>query len=256
MIGRYQRKRVLITVRTYPTPAWQGIEVSCTAGITEAGEWIRLFPVPYRFLSEDRRFSKYQWIDVSVTKASDARPESYHLDIDSIQVQSERLPPDGKWQQRKALVYPLREHCLCCLKAKRDEDGFPTLGFFKPREITKLELAPDAADWTPTELAKLRRIPLFQQAPRKELEKIPYRFKYHFRCDERSCSGHRLSCTDWEMGQSFRRWRQDYGRGWEAKFRQRFEDDMINKNDTHFFVGTVHMHPAEWIIVGLFYPRR
>ena len=62
-------KRILITVRTYPVPARKGIEVSCTGGITDDGKWIRLFPVPYRFLEEDRRFTKYQWISVSVTKA-------------------------------------------------------------------------------------------------------------------------------------------------------------------------------------------
>ena len=44
--------------------------------------------------------------------------------------------------------------------------------------------------------------------------------------------------------------------GWEAKFRQRFETEMIQKNDTHFFVGTIHQHPGSWIIVGLFYPPR
>jgi hypothetical protein len=31
---------------------------------------------------------------------------------------------------------------------------------------------------------------------------------------------------------------------------------MITKLDTHFYVGTVHKHPTEWIIVGLFYPPR
>jgi hypothetical protein len=31
---------------------------------------------------------------------------------------------------------------------------------------------------------------------------------------------------------------------------------MIKKNDTHFFVGTVHQHPGSWIIVGLFYPPK
>ena len=31
---------------------------------------------------------------------------------------------------------------------------------------------------------------------------------------------------------------------------------MIQKNDTHFFVGTVHQHPGSWIIVGLFYPPK
>jgi len=49
-------KKVLITVRTYPTPARKGVEVSCTAGITDDGKWIRLFPIPYRFLDWDKRF--------------------------------------------------------------------------------------------------------------------------------------------------------------------------------------------------------
>ncbi len=31
---------------------------------------------------------------------------------------------------------------------------------------------------------------------------------------------------------------------------------MIEKNDTHFYVGTLHHHPNIWIIVGLFYPRK
>jgi hypothetical protein len=31
---------------------------------------------------------------------------------------------------------------------------------------------------------------------------------------------------------------------------------MIEKFDTHFFVGTVHQHPQNWIIVGLFYPPK
>jgi hypothetical protein len=44
MADGYETKRVLVVVKTYPTPAWRGGEVVCTAGITEHGEWIRLFP--------------------------------------------------------------------------------------------------------------------------------------------------------------------------------------------------------------------
>lgn len=47
-----------------------------------------------------------------------------------------------------------------------------------------------------------------------------------------------------------------YGDGWEEKFRDRFEKEMIGKYDTHFYVGTVHQHPANWIIVGLYYPPK
>jgi len=71
------------------------------------------------------------------------------------------------------------------------------------------------------------------------------------------CNGHDMMCTDWEMGQAYRSWRREYGDDqWEAKFRQRFEMEMIEKNETHFFVGTVNQHPASWIIFGLFYPPR
>ena len=251
----YERKRILITVRTYPTPAQQGIEVSCTAGMTEEGEWIRLYPVPYRFLSEDKRFRKYQWIEASVTKASDYRRESYHVDIDSIEIVSDRLPTKSKWKERKELLAPLLSESLCSLEARRDKDKFPTLGFFKPQRITGFEMLPDDPTWSESELAKLRQVSFFQSAPAKELVKIPFRFKYRFTCDEAKCTGHDMSCIDWELGESYRRWRRDYGEAeWEEKFRERYESDMMHKYDTHFFVGTLRAHPHIWIIVGLFYP--
>jgi hypothetical protein len=65
-----------------------------------------------------------------------------------------------------------------------------------------------------------------------------------------------MICPDWEMGQAYRSWRMEYGDQWEDKFRQKFEREMIDKNETHFFVGTIHKHPGSWIIVGLFYPPK
>ena len=85
MAGEWVKKRVLITVRTYPVPATKSIEASCTAGITDDSQWVRLFPVPYRLMDQDKRFSKWQWIDVSLLKApGDPRPESYKLNVDTI----------------------------------------------------------------------------------------------------------------------------------------------------------------------------
>src|SRR5438105_2383296 len=101
-------KRALIVVRTYPIPSKSGIEVSCTAAITDRGEWLRLFPVPWRLLEKDQRFRKYQWIDVAVTKAKDVRPESYKLKPDGISIVSEPLATDNCWQARKLIVLPLK----------------------------------------------------------------------------------------------------------------------------------------------------
>lgn len=250
-----ETKKALIVVRTYPVPARKGVEVSCTAAITEDVQWLRLFPVPYRWLAHDQRFRKYQWVEVDVTKASDHRPESYKLKGDSIRILSEPLSTDHGWRARKEYVFRLRSRSLCYLQKERDEKGHPTLGVFRPRLIEGLVIRPDDPAWTPQQLATLRQGDLFG-GPQVELEKIPHSFRYRFRCEDDECKGHELSCTDWEMGESWRKWKVEYGDGWEAKFRQRYEADMINKYDTHFFVGTVHQHPGSWIIVGLFYPPR
>ena len=63
-----------------------------------------------------------------------------------------------------------------------------------------------------------------------------------------------MTCTDWEMGQSYRSWARQYGNGWEEKFREKYEQELVKKRDLHFFVGNLHQHPGTWIVVGLFYP--
>ncbi len=251
-----ETKRALIVVRTYPSPARSGVEVSCTAAITDKGEWLRLFPVPWRLLTEDQRFRKYQWVEVTVTKASDPRPESYKLKPDGIRILSEPLSSAREWRARKDVIFPLRSHCLCCLIKQRNLQGYPTLGIFRPKSIDRLTITPEDPNWTDSQAAILRQGHLFVDNPKKELEKIPFSFRYEFRCEDEECTGHKLICTDWEMGQSYRSWKAQYGEQWEEKFRERYEAEMIEKNDTHFYVGTIHGHPHVWIIVGLFYPPR
>jgi hypothetical protein len=139
---------------------------------------------------------------------------------------------------------------------QRDQHARPTLGVFRPVSISRLIITPEDPNWTEAELAILRQGNLFVKSPRTELEKIPFSFRYEFRCDHAECTGHKVICTDWEMGQSYRKWKTEYGDDWEQKFRQRYEQEMIAKYDTHFFVGTMKRYPQVWIIVGLFYPPR
>jgi hypothetical protein len=249
------KKRVLITVRTYPVPSAKSIEASCTAGIADDGQWIRLFPVPYRLMDQDRRFNKWQWIDVSVLKAHDGRPESHKINPDSIVI-GDRLDTKDGWRVRRGIIEPLRRLSLCRIKRERDENGSPTLGVFRPFQIKRLLIDEADENWTPEQLATLKQNTLFQKAPEHTLEKIPFDFRYEFRCGDSECTGHTMLCTDWEIGQAYRRWRVEYGSRWERPFRNRFEKEIIDKFDTHFFVGTVHQYPSSWIIVGLFYPPK
>lgn len=249
----YQYKRVLVTVKTYPTPASRGAEVSCTAGVTDDGKWIRLFPIPFRFMEGSQQFKKYQWIEVPAKKSSDPRKESFEIDIDTLRILSEPLSTKDAWKARKEIVLPLKAPSLCYLQRSRKRTR-DTLGVFKPKTIHKFIIEPDTPDWTPAERKRLLQLSLYDKHPLKPLEKIPYKFSYRFTCDDPHCRGHKLVCVDWELGQAYRRWKREYGTKWEWSIINRFETDMILKRDTYFFIGTVHGHPSAWIIIGLFYP--
>jgi hypothetical protein len=176
--------------------------------------------------------------------------------MDSIR-RREFVDTTDQWRARKDIIFPLRRNSLCEIANDRKTGG-PTLGIFRPGRIARLAITPaKPPHWTPHEETLLRQQLLgFETAPRTPLEKIPVEFRYQFRCGEVTCRGHRIMCTDWEMGESYRRWRDQYGERWEAMFRQRYEREMIEKNDTHFYVGNIHQHPDNWLIVGLFYPPR
>ena len=250
------KRRALITVRTYPVPSAKSIEASCTAAITDDGKWLRLFPVPYRLMDQEKRFTKWQWINVDLIKAADTRPESYKINPDSITVGEAVGTQDG-WRARRAIIEPLRGRSMCRIQHHRDQHGSPTLGVVRPFQIKRLIIEDaEERDWSPEQLAILKQDTLFQKAPEQTLQKIPLDFRYEFRCGDIDCKGHTMLCTDWEMGEAYRRWRTQYGANWESAFRNKFETEIIDKFDTHFFVGTVHQYPSRWIIVGLFYPPK
>ncbi|MBP9581870.1 MAG: hypothetical protein KBE38_06915, partial [Ignavibacterium sp.] len=72
------RMKILITVKAYPAISKKYNETVCTAGITEEGRWIRIYPIPFRQLDYNNQFRKYEWIELDLEKnPSDFRPESY-----------------------------------------------------------------------------------------------------------------------------------------------------------------------------------
>lgn len=252
-----ERKKVLVTVRTYPHPAWKGVEVSCTAGITEDGEWVRLYPIPYRLMESDQRFQKWQWIEVDVYRPSrDPRIESYSPFLESLRITDDKLlSTSNNWAARKEIVYKLRGPSMCELEEECRRNNHPTLGLIRPYQIERLLIQPDSPEWSVQQSARLQQSSMFDKLPSQRLEKIPYKFVYRFKCSQ-TCDGHEKSCTDWEMMEFYRRCRREYGHRWEEQFRNRYEREMIQLNDTHFFVGTLSDHVYTWIVVGVWYPRR
>ena len=94
------QERILILVKTCPEPSRGYVETTCVAGITEAGEMRRIFPVPFRFLDEEKRFKKWQWITIETEAAvGDNRKESRRGDFNTIQLQ-ELMRSGTGWRAR------------------------------------------------------------------------------------------------------------------------------------------------------------
>lgn len=255
--------RVLITVKTYPIPSSKYDELVCTAGVTEAGDWIRLYPINFRDLSDRQQYKKYQWIEVEAKKHSgrDVRKESYRPDCRTLRPIGGPIPTRrGDWSERAKYVLKKTAASLEELQARQAEDR-TSLGIFRPSKVNDLTISPDDPEWKPRFKNALAQARLWEDrtVSRKPPRKVPFKFRYCFECNDTLCKRkHELLIEDWELGALF--WRlRDQGAGPDEaaeKVKEKFLNDLCGPDkDTHFFVGTHSSYPS-WMVVGLFHPKK
>lgn len=77
MNGIWETKNVLVTVKAYPNPSRKYGETVCVAGVDlKTSKWVRLYPIPFRDLDDEKKFAKYSVIEVRAKKPSDdKRPD-------------------------------------------------------------------------------------------------------------------------------------------------------------------------------------
>jgi len=205
-----ETKRVLVTVKAYPIPSKKYVETICVAGIDiDSGKWVRLYPIPFRDLDEDKKFRKYTIIEVKVRKPSDdKRPESYRVDAGSIRNLDYLDTKKDKWERRKKIVLPTIDRSLCDI-LKQNASSKKSLGAFKPKNVDFVPCKAKAKNDKSRE-ACYAQLSFFDKK-KKAIEAIPFEFRYQFFCEnEPSCPGHNLMIIDWEIGQSYRDWRHRY----------------------------------------------
>jgi hypothetical protein len=256
------QEELLILTKTYPSPSTKYRETTCVAAITRQGDLRRLFPVPYRLLDGAQQFKKWEWIRGGVSQPNaDHRPESRHIDTDSIERSGNVIPtPGGDWGQRIRWIQPQIVPGFLALEGRRQTSG-ETLGFLRVARLLELEITPvHDADWTEADSFRLSQDGLFDSVHVKQrppLRKLPYDFHYSYEClSPAGVETHRHKLTDWEIGALYWNCVKCYGpQGWEAKFRQRLETDFARK-DLLFLMGTIHRFPDQWLIVGVVYPPK
>jgi hypothetical protein len=266
-----ERKRVYITVKTYPTLSEKYDELVCTAGICEDGSWIRLYPLPFRKLELEQKYKKWQWIKVDVERRTqDFRPESYKvLNLETLAV-SPSKNDKANWEERKSIIFKTEKaftNKAEILDLTKTNPPIRTLLVFKPTNIVRFYTRPAERDWPKEKIdlikEKAKQLSLFQTPEEvvKEFEvvkKLPYEFRYVFADDEGVESD--LMIEDWEIGTLYLNCLQAADEDEEEalkKVKQRYWNDFLKK-DLYFFLGTrlrdQSRSPNPFGIVGVFYP--
>jgi hypothetical protein len=71
MSENWQRKCILNWGKTRTELSKKYKEIVCTGGVLEdTQELIRLYPVPLRYIDDEKVFKKYQWIEAFIMKSS------------------------------------------------------------------------------------------------------------------------------------------------------------------------------------------
>lgn len=258
------KTNILITVKTYPSISTKYKELVCTAGFTDRGNWVRIYPVRFRKLDYSTQYRKYDWIEVDIEKnTSDFRPESYRVTHpDDIRICG-HVGTNHNWAERKKLVLGKVYHNLLELIAEaKDRKRMTSLAVFKPKKIIDFTFEPVERDWSRDKKDIFNQMNIFEKAgdELKVVKKLPYKFSYIF-LDIHGIKS-KMMIEDWETGQLYWRLFEKYS-GDENKacndVKNKYLEDFAKTTDLHFFLGTTKEHHFvtrnPFIIIGTFHPK-
>jgi len=250
---------VLIVVKSYPNPSQSLGEATCVIAIHKELGPVRIYPVPFRRLENEKQFSKYEVIKLQVkAPKNDPRPNTFRPQLDTIEVITPKLSTDDHWLARRDWVMPFLSESMCKIQEEQKQTRL-SMGFFKPREVTNLIQESDKEQWSSKALNKFGQPDLFMTRENKLLEKIPYNWKYVYKCSDPNCNGHTQTIIDWEINAFYLK--QIKAKGItdptevHEAIRQKFLHELCGPTkDTYFFTGNMLKHPVTFLILGIFWP--
>lgn len=260
------KKKVLITVKTYPSISIKYDELVCTAGFDEDGNWIRIYPIPFRKLDYVHRYSKYQWIEMDLVKnTSDFRLESYrpvNIDADNVIIFLEKIGTEQNWAARKEIVLKnVYDDISLLISEAKSRDVCTSLAVFKPTTIKEFICEPVSREWDEKQKVALQQQSLFEEKENFEVvRKLPYKFSYIFEdINGRECT---LMNEDWELGALYWNCLERHKGNEKAAckdVKKKYWDDFAKTKDLYFYLGTTKLNhlraPNPFIIIGTFHPK-
>jgi hypothetical protein len=188
-------------------------------------DWIRLYPLPLRWMGVEQQFKKFDLIEVEVRRESrDTRPESYRPDIDSIRV----LRHLDDWTERQPCMERVPRTSTCSLSAAAAErHEAPSLG-----------------------MVDVATIPAELRAPR-------FIARYEYYCRANGCPRHVGQILDWELTALQGRLHRELDMEAVAQIERRFRNQMFAPGRrTSFFMGNFEdaRKRSSFSVLGVYYP--
>jgi hypothetical protein len=154
---QFEKARVLIWGKTYPELSSHHKETVCTGGCLEDGRPVRLYPVPFRYLTGKEKYRLYDWIEVPIARnPRDTRPESFKILPEQIRI-LDHLHPTNRWSARRDVIFRnpgWHFGCVEELKAAQQSHRC-SLGMVKVGAIDDVELEVRSAEDGEEHRAKL-----------------------------------------------------------------------------------------------------
>lgn len=236
-------------MKAFPQPSQHYEETVCCAGLRERdGRLVRLYPIRYRHLPKDKKFSRYDTISAELWKPlNDTRPESFRVIEDSIMVEEKetagrKLKIIQKWMS-------LKENSMTELFEK-NRTARQSIGIIKP-DTSSLKFTwsshaqSDASERETTETLRRIQESIFD-APLPPLQK-EYTFRYRFT----SCGkSHTCQILDWEVQAAYYNYLTRYGDKALAKLQEQYEK-IIPQQNLHFIMGNTAAHQSNFSIIGV-----
>jgi hypothetical protein len=247
--GKQSRGRVRILVKAYPQPSRSYEETVCVAAVSEDGrEMLRLFPIRYRQLPEDRQFVRFDLVELDMELPhDDYRPESRHVIEDSI-----RIISNGKDISDEAKVRLWKPFVVPTLKELHEQNKTTkrSFGIIKPDDGSVkffVKATKDVAgDDRAMNQVAFQQVSLFE-APLPKLPIPDYAFGYRFTSGGHA---HEHLIHDWEVQAAYIAYRRRYGDKALDMLQQEYGERIPARN-LHFILGTMKAHPQTFIIIGL-----
>lgn len=233
----------VVIVKAAPQIGQRHGETVCCAATDLHGNWLRLYPVSFRSLTDGQKFARWDRIKFKWRlPTDDARKESRRVDQDSLEIVGELKKSERQRFLSKLIVESLDQ----------ERESGRSLALLKA-EILEFKIEKKHVEEISSERRRFEKFrkqkDLFNSEAIIPYEPRAYRFRYRYETADGFRGG---TCQDWEIEATFYNWSRYLGSEEAAlkRMQEVFGDEYPAKGML-LAMGTHSQYPDTWLINGV-----